>query len=415
MAIVYEKQMSVKPGPFEHFDLTTFFIYILLVGIGLISIYSATYEAGISVNFFKQLTFFGMSIVILFITMFLPLRWLMAYTEVAYVSTMVLLLFVFIFGREVGGTKGWIGFGGFGIQPAELAKLITLLTAAKFLTSKGTDIKKIRDLGTLVLIIIVPVVLIVLQPDIGTASVFIPILLGLLLWAGFDIFTLFIVVSLPVIFIISLLGTSYYVASLIIFSIVTFLFRKRIYISTLAIVVAIVVGLSSPIIFDNLMHHQKGRIETFLNPGSDPQGKGYNVIQSTLAVGSGGLVGKGFLKGTQTQLRYIPEQSTDFIFCVPTEEFGFVGGAFVIILIAALMLRALRISAESNSKFLSIVAFGIASIFFYHTIINIGMVIGLMPVMGIPLPFLSYGGSALLTNSAMIGLLLNAYRLRRKN
>jgi len=127
------------------------------------------------------------------------------------------------------------------------------------------------------------------------------------------------------------------------------------------------------------------------------------------------LIGKGFLQGTQTQLRYIPEQETDFIFCVPTEEFGFVGGSMVIILIAALMLRALRISSESNSKFLSIVSFGIASIFFYHSVINIGMVIGLMPVMGIPLPFLSYGGSALLTNSAMIGLLLNAYRIRRKN
>ncbi|HPI21112.1 MAG TPA: rod shape-determining protein RodA [Candidatus Kapabacteria bacterium] len=415
MAIVYEKQINVKPGPFEHFDITTFFTYILLVGIGLISIYSATYDAGMSTNFFKQLTFVGMSIVVLFITMFLPLRWIVAYTEVAYISTLVLLLIVIFFGKEIAGTKGWIGFGGFGIQPAELAKLVTLLAVAKFLTSKGADIKKIRDLGTLALIVIVPVALIVLQPDVGTASVFAAILLGVLLWVGFDIFTLFIVIALPVIFLISLLGTTYYIVSLVIFSAVTILFRKKIYISTLAIVFAVVIGMASPLIFNNLMPHQKGRIETFLNPGNDPRGKGYNVIQSTLAVGSGGMTGKGFLQGTQTQLRYIPEQSTDFIFCVPTEEFGFVGGSVVIILIASLMLRALRISAESNSKYLSIVSFGIASIFFYHSIINIGMVIGLMPVMGIPLPFLSYGGSALLTNSAMVGLLLNAYRLRRKN
>ena len=165
---------------------------------------------------------------------------------------------------------------------------------------------------------------------------------------------------------------------------------------------------------NRLEPYQRDRIETFMNPGKNPKGKGYNVIQSILAVGSGGLAGKGFLQGTQTQLRYIPEQWTDFIFSVPTEEFGFIGGAGVVVLLAMFILRAVRIALETDSMFFSVIAFGVASVIFYHTAINIGMAIGLTPVMGIPLPFLSSGGSALMVNLTMVGLLFNAFRSFRK-
>ncbi|NLO18499.1 MAG: rod shape-determining protein RodA [Ignavibacteria bacterium] len=413
MPAIYENQINVKVGPFEHFGLATFFVYILLVGFGLISIYSATYEAGMSTFFFKQLSFVVLGTAVMFITMFLPLRWLNAYSHIAYALSLLLLVLVLLFGKEISGTKGWFAFGGFGIQPAEPAKLTTLLAASRFLSLKGTDIRRVRDLGILLIIVLLPVGLILFQPDFGTATVFFAILLGVLLWVGFDIFILYIALTLPIIFITALIGNTYFIVSLIIFSIITLFFRKKIIVTVLAASVIFLVGFSSPHIFESLKPHQKARIESFLRVGSGEKGMSYNVVQSTLAVGSGGLTGKGFLKGTQTQLRYIPAQRTDFILCVTTEEFGFLGGSLVIVLIAALIFRALKISAESNSRFLSIVSFGVASIFLYHSFFNIGMVIGLMPVMGIPLPFLSYGGSALITNSAMVGFMLNAYRLKR--
>jgi rod shape determining protein RodA len=211
----------------------------------------------------------------------------------------------------------------------------------------------------------------------------------------------------------SLIGQAYQIITVSALSAVSFFFRKKLVIAIGAIAVFVAVGFIAPIIYDNLMDHQKSRIQTFLDPEANPRGTGYNVIQSLLAVGSGGLTGKGFLQGTQTQLRYIPMQWTDFIFSVPTEEFGFIGGVLVIGLLALLIHRCIRIASEVDDKYYSIVAMGAGTIFLYHTIINIGMAIGLMPVMGIPLPFLSYGGTSLIINLSLVGLLLRGYRLNK--
>jgi rod shape determining protein RodA len=193
-------------------------------------------------------------------------------------------------------------------------------------------------------------------------------------------------------------------------------FRRKIYFSIIAIAVFFAVGFYGQHFYEVLEPHQKKRIDTFIKADADPRGAGYNVLQSILAVGSGGLTGKGYLQGTQTQLRYIPMQWTDFIFSVPNEEFGFIGGALAILLHVALILRAIKIAYDTDSKFYSVMCIGIATVLFYHITINIGMAIGIMPVMGIPLPFMSQGGTALIINMAMVGLLLNAqryYKLKR--
>jgi rod shape determining protein RodA len=399
----------------DSIDLTTFFSTILLLAIGLISIYSSTYEAGMSTFFYKQLKFAGIGVGIMLVAMYLPERWLQSNTIIVYGFVAFLLVAVLIFGRGIAGTKGWFEFGGFSLQPSELGKPAAILLVAKFLSYRGTDIRTFRDFSIVIGIIMLPVLLIVIEPDIGSASVFGAILLGVLLWTGFDIFILFMVMALPIVFILSLMGFVYFVVSVIILSVISFFFKRGLILRLVFVVAIVAVGYFSTFVIDHIMPHQKARIETFLNPGSDPKGKGYNVIQSTLAVGSGGLAGKGFLQGTQTQLRYIPEQRTDFIYCVPTEEFGFLGGALVIVLYSVLIWRTLKIATETNSKFFSIIAFSTGTMFLYHCVINIGMVIGIMPVMGIPLPMLSYGGSSLIANLGLIGLLLNAYRSRREN
>jgi rod shape determining protein RodA len=403
----FQKQLS------EYFDLSTFFIVVLLLAAGLTSIYSATYEAGMSDFFYKQLAFSIAGAVGMIIVMFIPETWIQKLSYVAYGITLVLLVLVKFIGKEISGTQGWFDLGSFSLQPSELAKLTTLLAVARYLSIQGTDIKTLRDLGITVGLVLLPFGLIAWQPDFGTGTVLIAMLAGVLYWTGFDAFLLFLAVSLPAIFIASLVNKIYVYIALGLFAIGAFFFRKKVYLTIGAIAFAAVIGFTSNYLIDKFMPHQKDRIETFLNPGSDPRGKGYNAIQATMAVGAGGFWGKGFMQGLQTQLRYIPEQRTDFIFCVLSEEFGFIGGSAVILLICGLIYRSAKIAIESDSKFMSITCFGLAAIFFYHTLINIGMVIGLMPVMGIPLPFLSYGGSSHLINLTLVGLVLNAYRSQR--
>lgn len=394
----------------EYFDWTTFLITVLLVSVGLISLYSATFDSQMSSFFYKQLFSAGVGLVAMMILAFIPKSWIQINAITIYVISIVLLGLVLLVGVEVYGTKGWLLVGGFSLQPSEIAKLGFILIIARHLSNKGVDIRSIRDLAIVAGFIVLPLFLIIRQPDIGTATVMLAIFIGILYWSGFDLFTLYFVITLPIIVLMSLKGQIYLIASVVILSGILFTFRKKIVFTAAAITVYIGIGYASPHIYENLMSHQKERIETFLNPGKNPRGSGYNVIQSIMAVGSGGFTGKGFLQGSQTQLRYIPMQWSDFIFSVPAEEFGFLGSCFVVFLHAALILRIINVASEINSKFFSIVALGAAAMFFYHVLINIGMAIGVIPVMGIPLPFMSYGGTSLLVNMSLIGLILNAYR-----
>lgn len=410
----FDDKFEVKRQPGEFFDWSLFLITLLLVTIGLLSIYSATYDAGMSSRFTQQLIYSIMGFTGIIVIMFIPERWLFDISYPFYTLIILLLIAVLIFGHEVHGTKGWLNLGFITIQPAEFAKLSTLMALARFLSSRGIDIHNLRDLIITVAIVLLPAILIFKQPDHGTASVLGALLLGVLFWSGFDLLILFSIISLPIIIIASQVSTTAFVTSISIFAIIAGLMRKSLLKTAIIIALVIGIGYSGNLLINNLEKYQQRRIQTFLNPGTDPLHSGYNVIQSILAVGNGGLTGTGFMSGSQTQLKYIPAQWTDFIFSVPAEEFGFVGASMVIILIILFLFRTVNIASETESSFYSIIAIGTGTIIFYHTLINIGMAIGLMPVMGIPLPFLSSGGSALLVNLAMVGLLMNSYRAHRR-
>jgi rod shape determining protein RodA len=403
-------KISIGQKKSETFEWQLLLVVLGLLFCGLLSIYSATHDSNMSHSFSKQLNSVLIGLTGMFIIAYLPQKLIRYSSYIFYGFSIVLLIYVLKFGVGVYGTRGWIKIASFTFQPAEISKLAVLLALAEFLSDKGRDIRNWRDLGTCLLLAATPVGLIILQPDIGSSTVILALLMGVLFWAGFDALFLFFILTVPIIIIASLKGTIFVVVLGIILSSIVFTFKKRIFSSLLVIGVYVIVGISSPIIYDHLMPHQKSRIDTFLYPGSNPLGSGYNVLQSIMAVGSGGFSGKGFMQGTQTQLRYIPMQWTDFIYSVPTEEFGFIGGFIVLLLLVGLLLKSLKIAKEVDSKYFSIVAFGAMTIFLYHTIINIGMVIGLMPVMGIPLPLVSYGGTSVIFNLALIGLLLNAYR-----
>jgi rod shape determining protein RodA len=317
---------------------------------------------------------------------------------------------VLAFGTRNYGTKGWIIIAGKSFQPAEMAKFGVILMSGFLFTNLNVSIKHLRTLLITIFLFTLPVILILLQPDVGSATVFFAILIGFLFWTGVDTLLLYTFVAIPILLILSLIGGWTFYIGFALFFIATFLFKKRIYFTLLVIAVGFSVSFISPMFYSHLAPHQKARIDTFINPGADTKDTGYNVAQSVLAVGSGGIVGKGFMKGTQTQLRYIPMQWTDFIFSVPAEEFGFLGAIVIISLYFYLMNRIILLSTFIRSRFFSIICFTASTMFIYHIIINIGMVLGIMPVMGIPLPFMSYGGSSLIINYSLIGLILNAYR-----
>lgn len=401
----------------EGIDWITLLVTSILVVIGLMSIYSSSPNSLKSALLQKQLISTIIGFILLIAIVYSPSNFIKNIPIPVYILSILLLVSVLLFGTAIKGTKGWIRLGGFSLQPSEIAKLGVLITLARYLARKGTDIRTLRNSSFSILITLLPVGLIIMQPDIGSASVILSMLLGIFFWTGFEVLFIYVVVASPFVILLSLLGEIYLIITTTVFSLLTFAFRKKIVLSIGIVSLFIILGISSPIIYDNLMPHQQNRIQSFLNPGSDPRGSGYNVWQSMLAVGSGGLSGKGYMEGTLTQLKYIPEQWTDFIFSVTAEEFGFIGAFIVILAELILLLRIYNIAYNIEDKFFSIICFGTATIFFYHCLINIGMVIGVSPVMGIPLPFMSYGGSAIIINLMLVGFSLHAYRhniLKRK-
>lgn len=395
-------------------DWVLILVTTLLFAMGLISIYSATYDAGMSEYFTKQLLFGIVGGGVMIAIMFMPERWLFDYAYILYGIAMLLLIAVIVIGKTVYGSKSWLTIGPITFQPSELGKIATLLAVARSISSRGRDLSNWSDLIMPIILFALPIGLIMLEPDFGSASVYGVMLLGMMFWGGASLNLITFLVGAPISVIMGFIGREWvFVSSIITASVPMFL--KRDLMKTLAmLLVFIAIGFSSRYVYGVLKPHQQSRIQTFLNPDNDPRGRGYHVIQSIMAVGSGGVTGKGFLHGTQTQLRYIPKQWTDFIFCVPTEEFGFVGGVLVIGLLAILILQCIAIARQSGNAFGSILSASVGIIFFYHATVNIGMAIGAFPVMGIPLPFLSAGGSALVMNMASVGIVLNVYRNRRK-
>lgn len=409
-----EGRLNIRLKKESKFDWILIFSCLTLIFFGLVSIYSAVYGSSIDSNFTKQLISVLLGLSVMTAIIFIPESFINFMSYIVYGISILLLVAVLFIGESVYGTKGWISLGSFNLQPAEFAKIGTLLALASYLSGKGKDIRTLRDFGFSSFIVIIPAALIFLQPDVGSASVLFAMFLGILFWSGFSSVILYTIIISPILVILSLKDIVWYYVGLTISSVVMLFFKSKIFLVGLSIALFISLGFIAPQIYENLMPHQQKRISSFLNPDLDPQGAGYNVIQSKVAVGSGGIVGKGFLEGTQTQLRYIPMQWTDFIFSVPAEEFGLIGSSIIILAYLIMLLRILNIAYNSQDTYFSIVSAGALFIFLYHITINIGMVIGIMPVMGIPLPFMSYGGTSVLFNLMLIGLLLNAYRTQVK-
>ena len=361
-------------------------------------------------NFKKQIIWVIVGSLVLVATTFTPIKVIHKYAYPLYFVSLILLFLVLAIGVG-GGTRRWITFGSVWIQPAEFAKVATLLALAKYLSKENRNIGNIRDVSLAFGIIIVPFLLIMRQPDLGSSLVFLALMLPIMHWAGLPPVVLFVLVA-PLLSLICAFNFYSFFIAMAIISVVLLLFRRGLVFFLVNFVLNVSVGILTPIVWNVLKEYQQQRLLTFLGIVTDPRGLGYQVIQSKVAIGSGGLVGKGFLDGTQTHLRFLPEQHTDFIFCVIGEEFGFLGVMIVLLLFLFLAIKCVNIAATVKGKFSSLMVFGCLIIVLFQITVNLGMTVGIMPVTGLPLPFLSYGGSSLIANMIMMGLVLNASRRR---
>lgn len=398
----------------DRFDFSIFLPVLGLMIIGLVAIYSATYNHPTAGgNFEKQLFWTFISLSAILIIYFLPPHLFRLLSMPGYIASIFFLILVLLVGKKVYGAQSWLPIGAFGFQPSEIGKIGVILFLAKFIDNRQRDINSVKDLSFALLISVVPIMLILMQPDMGTAIVYVFITLSVIYWSGISLFSLFVVLSPGLITFASIFGTYTFLAALLMILVGLIAFKRNLFTSASIFVANVAAGFFFDFAFNLLKPHQQKRIESFIDPSADPLGSGYNALQAKVAIGSGGLVGKGFLEGNQTQLRFIPEQWTDFIFCVIGEEFGFIGSILTIILFMILFLRLLNLTQYTKNLFSSVVLIGILSYFFIHFSINVGMNIGVAPVIGVPLPFVSYGGTSLLVNSIMIGIVLNIYRNRK--
>ncbi|MCF8428841.1 MAG: rod shape-determining protein RodA [Bacteroidia bacterium] len=403
-------QQQPKPA---HIDWISLTLYVVFVISGLLCIYASVYKEtnpniyDMDMNYGKQLLWIGISSFIALLILLVDEKLFYAFAYGFYGITIILLLATFVIGAEIKGSSSWIRIGGFQIQPAEFAKFGTALALAKFLSGYNISFKDWKVKLICFAIILLPMVIILLQNETGSALVFASFSL-VLYREGLPGWLLLGGVGLAVLAVLALLFPPLYIIiTLVVLAAIVLVFVRR---TTLLIFLTIgIVALSSIYVstvnyaFENVLQaHQRTRINVLLGKEVDLKGAGYNVQQSLIAIGSGGAFGKGYLEGTQNKFRFVPEQSTDFIFCTIGEEFGFLGSLIFIILYMLLLYRLLVMSERQRSKFNRVYGYSLIAILFFHFLINIGMTLGLMPVIGIPLPFFSYGGSALLSFTILL-------------
>lgn len=399
-------------------DWVTVALFAAIVFLGWLNIYAVTYDQSADLSIFslqinsgRQLLFIAGAVVIIMGILIIDMRFYETFAYVIYGFIMFLLLLVPIIGKEVGGNKAWLGIGSFGVQPSEFAKFATALAVAKYMGSVGFKMDQLRNQVILFIMIGVPMILILLQKDTGTALVFTVFTL-VFFREGMSPLLIIMGVVAAVIFILTLLVNEYYLFTAIgvILLAAIMLGRKKWkrigYLTAGAVIICGVIVSVDYVVNNVLKPHQRNRVNALINPDADPLGYGWNVTQSKIAIGSGGFTGKGFLKGTQTKFDFVPEQSTDFIFCTIGEEHGWLGSLFTMTLFVGLMLRIIFLAERQKNRFARVYGYSVACIFFFHFAINIGMTIGLFPVIGIPLPFFSYGGSSLWGFTILLFILL---------
>lgn len=400
-------------------DWVAVLLYATLVLMGWLNIFAVVYDDTVKQSIFdmtlnsgRQLMFIAASVVIILIIIILDMRFYETFAYLFYGIIIFILLLVPVFGKEVGGNKSWFGIGSFGFQPSEFAKFITALAVAKFIGTVGFRMDNLRNQAILFGMIAVPMGLIILQKDFGTAIVFASFLL-VFYREGMSPFILIVGVLMAFIAILTLMVDNkwYLHGAIVIILAILILTGKRkprriIMLSTGALIIMVTIQSFNYVINNVLPIRHKNRLEALVNPNFDPMGINWNVTQSKIAIGSGGFSGKGFLEGTQTKFDFVPEQSTDFIFCTIGEEHGWIGSLVMISLFVFFLLRIIFIAERQKTKFARSYGYAVACIFFFHFAVNIGMTIGLFPVIGIPLPFFSYGGSSLWGFTILLFILL---------
>ena len=393
-------------------------IYLALVLIGWFSIFSARYNEAhpsifdLSQVYGKQLIWIGAAFLMGFIILLIDAKFFNAFAFWIYIVVLASLFVVLVYGKATKGATSWIEFGPVKFQPSEFAKMATALALASYLGRLDVDLQKRKDQIFAIALVLIPMALVLMQNDTGSAIVFVSFIFifyreglpgaGLVMVAGVVAIVLFVftlIWSQKIMYII--------LGGLLVLTLTYYILNKKKHLFTMlgVFVFMFVFVFSVDYAFNKvLQEHQRSRIEVLLGMKDDPKGDGYNVHQSKIAIGSGGLTGKGFLQGTQTKYDFVPEQHTDFIFCTVGEEGGFFGTAAVVLLYVALLVRIIILAERQRSTFSRVYGYGVAGIFFVHVAINIGMTIGLVPVIGIPLPFLSYGGSSMLAFTMMLAI-----------
>lgn len=417
----------------KRIDWLTVFIYLALLTIGWVNIYSSTFsETDVSIFDFgtlygKQLFFIGVSFLTIILVLALETSFYERFSSVMYIISMLLLLGLFVFGKTIAGATSWYDLGFFNFQPSELAKVTTALALAKYLSDIQTDIKRQKDQLYAFLIVLIPAILIVPQPDPGSALVFFAMVF-VIFREGLPIYYLGIALLAIIIFITTLIfGTIWVSIFLTLIVVLVLLLKKKkfkvpIIPMVSMTVIAILFSLSVNFVFNNVFEQRhRDRFSLWLRLEKDPEKLekirktiGYNTYQSERAIESGGLFGKGFLEGTRTKGDFVPEQETDYIFSTVGEEWGFVGTTTVVLLFTFLLLRLVYLSERQKNPFARMYGYGVISILFIHYFINIGMVIGMLPTIGIPLPFFSYGGSGLLFFTILLFIMLRLDSNRMK-
>ncbi len=418
----------MKDAVLTRIDWMSLSLYLILVFFGLLNVYSATYDEtsqsilNISSPIGKQLFFTILSLLIGGFLLALKVKFFEQLSLPIYLLSILSLLGLFVFGKTISGARSWYGLGAFGLQPAEFAKMATAIMLASFISRLQTDLKQFRSLLTVAAIIIIPALLIIAQPDPGSALVF-GAFIFVLFREGLNPYFLLLLLCLLVLFITTLLFAIPVVISLIIvvLSGIFYLLKRMRYKPSLlpfilSGIMATAFTFSVDYIFNDIFEQRhRDRFNIILGKEVDTQGVGYNINQSKIAIGSGGFTGKGFLKGTQTKGNFVPEQHTDYIFSTIGEEWGFLGSFFVILCYTLLIIRIIWQAEKQTSQFRRIFSYSVGSILFIHFLVNIGMSLGLVPTIGIPLLLISYGGSSLLATSILFFVYLNMDANRLKD
>lgn len=402
---------------FFNVDWITILVYIALCMIGFVNIYATVFNPEESTafnfasNYGKQLIFVITGLILGLSILLLDGKFFSVFSPIIYGVTMLLLLVVLVVGRNVGGNQAWIPIGSFRLQPSELAKFGTALLLARYISSYSPKLNTLKPVLMAAVIVGLPMALIMLQPDAGSMLVFLSFMFPLYR-EGLPGYLLVIFWGMAFLFILNLFVPPWILISAILAMGGLFIYfnkKKQQRMITIGVITIAAIGylFIAKAIFENVLtSRQRTRIEVSLGLKTDPKGAGYNVNQSKIAIGSGQLTGRGFMEGTQTKYGYVPEQSTDFIFSTIGEEWGFVGCFVVIALYLFLLLRIINLAERQRSSFSRVYGYCVACIIFFHVFINIGMTIGIIPVIGIPLPFISYGGSSLWSFTVLLFIFL---------